>query len=191
MNYAYLIGDADTSVCAAVDPGWKAEKIKSIADELGWKIEKILLTHAHFDHANSLMDLVGLTGAPVYLHKDEPCEIPRSISTSTTEDGSVIDIGTLKVRCLHTPGHTQGSQCFLIGNAVITGDTLFVDGCGRVDLPGSDPKEMLVSLHRLAGLAPEIIVYPGHNYGHAPTSTIGEQLEMNPYLKANSEDMLL
>lgn len=191
MNYAYLIGDENTSSCAAVDPSWDANAIKLAAKDAGWKIEKILLTHTHFDHANALEALASATGAKVYVHREELGEIPRGIDAHATEDGTIIEIGSVKIECLHTPGHTPGSQCFMVGKALISGDTLFVDGCGRVDLPGSDPKKMLNSLKRLAALNSDIIIYPGHDYGSSPTSTIGNQRGQNPCLSAESERMLL
>jgi len=190
-NYAYLIGNDETSTCAAVDPSWDAMAIQSAATEAGWKIEKILLTHTHFDHANALEDLASATDAEVFVHNAERNEIPEKLKTHGTEDGSKIEIGNLSIKCLHTPGHTPGSQCFLVDNSLISGDTLFIGGCGRVDLPGSNPGEMLESLKKLAELDPKTIVYPGHDYGSSSTSTIGEQLEQNPYLKAKSETMLL
>lgn len=191
MNFAYLIGDDGAKIAAAVDPGWDAEKIAGAAEAAGWKIEKILLTHAHFDHAQALARLKELTKAEVYLHRKETEDVSKTSGINFTEDGTVIEIGGVKVTCLHTPGHTPGSQCFLADGAIITGDTLFVDGCGRVDLPGSSPKDMVASLNRLGKLPPSTIVYPGHNYGGSPTSTIGEQLESNPLLRAKSEQMLL
>ena len=191
MNFAYLVADPISKVCAAVDPGWDAENIFGASEKEGWKIEKILLTHAHYDHAQAVGDLVKLTDAKIYLHRNEAGDAPRDPSIHLTEDGDVIDIGAVKVKCLFTPGHTPGSQCFLVDSYIITGDTLFVDGCGRVDLPGSDPKKMVWSLGRLAKLDPGTIIYPGHDYGSAPTSTIGEQLKSNPYLSATSEAMLL
>lgn len=191
MNFAYLIGDDGAKLAAAVDPGWDAEKIAGAAEAAGWKIEKILLTHAHFDHAQALDGLKELTKAEVYLHRKETEDVSKASGINFTEDGTVIEIGGVKVTCLHTPGHTPGSQCFLADGAIITGDTLFVDGCGRVDLPGSSPKDMVASLNRLAKLPPSTVVYPGHNYGGSPTSTIGEQLKSNPLLTVKSERMLL
>lgn len=191
MNFAYLIGDDGTGVCAAVDPGWDATTIAGTAKEAGFKIVSILLTHAHFDHAQALDELVALTGAEVYLNGDEAGAISKKADVHTTQDGTVIQIGQIKATCIHTPGHTPGSQCFLVDGAVFTGDTLFVDGCGRVDLPGSDPHAMLTSLKRLAALPPETIIYPGHNYGHSPTATIGEQKKTNPCLSAESGRYLL
>lgn len=187
MNYAYILGDEDRKVCAIVDPGWSGEQIIAAAMKLGWKIEKILLTHSHFDHSNALDVLVRETGAEVYIHEGEAKEISAALRVHPTKDGEKIEVGDLEVLCIHTPGHTPGSQCFLVAGALITGDTLFVDGCGRVDLPGSDPKKMHASLRRISELDPNIIIYPGHDYGPKSTSTIGEQRKTNPYMNATSE----
>lgn len=190
LNYAYLIGDDQAKVCATVDPGWDPEVILKEAKDRGWRIEAILLTHAHFDHAGAVSELAGKTGAAVYVHAAEADEVTLPRPPKITEEGSVIRVGGIEVKCLHTPGHTPGSQCFLLPEAILTGDTLFVDGCGRVDLPGSDPAAMLRSLQRLSKLPPELVVYPGHDYGGAH-ATLGELRESNPYLKASSQEELL
>ena len=101
-------------------------------------------------------------------------------------------MGKLPVRCLHTPGHSPGSQCFLVGKNLLSGDTLFVDACGRVDLPGGDPEKLWWSLNRkLRALEDDIVVYPGHNYGGRATSTLGEQKRGNPYMQYTSADQFL
>ena len=109
--------------------------------------------------------------------------LPASLHIVPTTDGTKSPLGTTEIVCLHTPGHTPGSQCFLTGDAVITGDTLFVDECGRVDLPGSSPRQMVESLQKLARLDPGLTVYPGHDYGPTRTSTIAQQRVSNPYLR--------
>lgn len=181
LNFSYVLADADAGVCAAVDPGWDARAIVETATKRGWRIDKILLTHAHFDHANALADLAMDTQATVYVHREERGDIGPGYPIETTEDGTEIALGGLSIACLHTPGHTSGSQCFLADGNIFTGDTLFIDGCGRVDLPGSNPRDMVHSLKRLAKLPPETKVWPGHDYG-GMTSTIGELVRTNPYL---------
>ncbi len=195
MNFSYLLADEEMKLCAAIDPGWEAEKIAAAAESLGWKIDKILLTHTHFDHINSLADLDRIAGGvPVYVHALESHALPPGLTVKTTDEGSLIEVGGLEIQCLHTPGHTPGGQCFLVEESIITGDSLFVDACGRVDLPGSDPALMIRSLARLASLSPTPPthpLYPGHDYGPTPKATIGEQLKSNPYLRATAESMLL
>ena len=188
-NFSYLICDERTKTAAVVDPGWEAPKLASEANALGFKIDKILLTHTHFDHAGDLEKLAELTGATVYVHVEEMEDVPSGLNAKATEDGSEIALGDLVIKCLHTPGHTPGSQCFIVGNSVFTGDTLFVDGCGRVDLPGGDAKKMLASLRKLSELDATLVVYPGHDYG-GDTTTIGDQRNSNPYMTPDSEKIL-
>jgi glyoxylase-like metal-dependent hydrolase (beta-lactamase superfamily II) len=190
LNLAYLLGDERAGVCAVIDPGWDSKAILDAAGSNGLRIEKVLLTHAHFDHVGALMEIASETKAPVYVHASEMAELSGDLDTMATEDGTAIELGSLKVQCLHTPGHTPGSQCFLVHGNLFTGDTLFVDGCGRVDLPGSSPREMTKSLERLAKLDPATKVWPGHDYGGLG-STIGELVSTNPYLCATDEPSLL
>lgn len=191
MNYAYLVGDIDTKRCAVVDPSWDAALLMDAAQKEGWKITEILLTHTHFDHANALDELAEKTGATAYVHEDERGEVSAGLDVVTTKEGSEIALGNTTIECIHTPGHTPGSQCFIIGDAVITGDTLFVGACGRTDLPGGSTDLILMSLQRLATLPEETIVYPGHDYGGAATSTIGEQKKSNPFMDVERAKKIL
>jgi len=116
----------------------------------------------------------------------------RSANFQSVAEGDEVRIGKLPVRFLHTPGHTPGSQCFLVEKSLVSGDTLFINACGRVDLPGGDPEKMWWSLNRkLAALEDETILYPGHNYSDRPTSTLGEQKQSNPYLQYTSMERFL
>jgi len=191
MNYAYLVGADKGDAVVAIDTAWNAEQILSEAKQSGKKIEAILLTHTHFDHCNAVKDLAKKISVPVYVHEAEAENLPESLDVRTTKPETTVHLAGLDIHCMHTPGHTPGSQCFLIDEMIFTGDTLFVDGCGRVDLPGSNPKEMIVSLARLARLPDGIKVFPGHDYGTSPTATIGEQKKTNPYLSSPSEGILI
>jgi glyoxylase-like metal-dependent hydrolase (beta-lactamase superfamily II) len=191
MNYSYLICDEKTSECAVVDPGWETGEIIGAAKKEGLRISKILLTHTHFDHTGALEELAEKTGADVYVHKNELDAVPKTCRANTTEDGTAIKFGPYTIECIHTPGHSPGSQCFLVDGNLFTGDTLFVDGCGRVDLPGGSPKELIASLKKLSFLPRETVVFPGHDYGRAAKSTIGDELDRNPYMTANSESFFL
>ena len=190
LNLAYIVGDADAGLCAVIDPGWDSQSILDAAKDLELKIEKILLTHAHFDHAGAVGDIAKETGAAIYVHTSETPKSGDELTFVQTSDGDVIDLGSLKIECVHTPGHTPGSQCFLVGGNLFTGDTLFIDGCGRVDLPESNPGQMLKSLGRISKLDPTLKVWPGHDYGGL-TATMGELVETNPYLGVVDEDSLL
>ena len=202
MNYVYFIGCTESREAAVVDPAWDVNEILKIAGDLDLKIKHILVTHGHPDHINALEPLLEATDARIYIHVDEVDymqEVARSFGMSTefvtrratniqkVSDGEKITVGKLSIQCLHTPGHSPGSQCFLVENCLFSGDTLFVDACGRVDMPGGDPKKMWWSLnHILQGLDDSTIVYPGHDYGGSPTSTIGEQKQTNPYMRYDS-----
>jgi glyoxylase-like metal-dependent hydrolase (beta-lactamase superfamily II) len=190
MNFAYLVGAFDGDEAVLIDPSWDAKKLLNSAEKDNRKIVAILATHSHFDHVNALENVVKKLGIPVYAHENELSEFPQSIDLRSTDEGTVIELAGVKISCLHTPGHTPGSQCFLVENAVFTGDTMFVDGCGRVDLEGGDPQAMVKSLTRLSELPENVIVFAGHDYGSSQVSTIGEQRERNPYLRAEASALL-
>lgn len=207
MNFVYLIGCPETREAAVVDPAWDVPAILKMAEDSDLKIKHILVTHGHPDHVNGLEPLLEATDARIYIHTDEvdymreaaesfgmPTEFMnlRSSSFQRVADGDRIMVGKLAVQCLHTPGHSPGSQCFLMEGCLFSGDTLFVDACGRVDMPGGEPKQMWWSLNqRLRTLDDSTLVYPGHDYGGSPTSTIGEQKKTNPYMNYDSVQQFL
>jgi hydroxyacylglutathione hydrolase len=183
-NFVYLIGSRKTGEAAVVDPGWEADRILEQAKALNLKITHILLTHTHYDHTDSLAGLLSKTKAKVYVHKAEASNLKISSDKIVlTDHEQKIDIGGIPVRVLHTPGHSLGSQCFDVSGNLISGDTLFVQSCGRTDLPTGSEKQLFQSLALLAELPPETILLPGHDYGPTPTSTIAEEKRNNPFLK--------
>ncbi len=181
-NYVYLLGDGASGLCAVIDPGWHAEIILETAAEAGMAIDGIILTHGHFDHVNAADKLLGNRPVPVYMHKDDAYMLGGRIKTRPLKDGEKIRIGGIEIETMHTPGHTPGSCCLLSGKNIFTGDTLFIGGCGRVDLPGSDPEKMKESLLKLSRLPPDTTVYPGHAYSDKPYSTIESEIKHNPYM---------
>lgn len=184
-NFLYLLGDPETKEMAIVDPAWDVDFLFREAKRLGYKITGAFLTHAHPDHVNGLAQLLSINPVPVYISKYElPAMRPRVMGLVDITDKDVLSVGKINFKVLHTPGHTPGCQCFLSQGQLITGDTLFIDGCGRCDLPGSDPKIMYNSLYNiLMKLPDETIVYSGHNYGPTPTDTMGRQKQTNAYLQ--------
>jgi hydroxyacylglutathione hydrolase len=199
QNYVYLIGDPATRQAAVVDPAWDVERIVQAAQQDGYTISKALITHTHQDHTGGelfghyipgVVELLELVDVPVYVHKTEThilTNVPASCKVPT-ESHQVIELGgDVQITLLHTPGHTPGSQCFLVQQRLISGDTLFIGACGRVDLPNSSPEAMYDSLtNRLMRLDDTTVLYPGHNYARKSTSTIGEERQHNPYVQFTS-----
>src|SRR5579859_2427716 len=205
-NFIYLLGDSQTRKAAVVDPAWDVGAILDFARKEGYEIDKILITHYHQDHLGVHMmgqsvqgaaNLPELIKAKVYVNKNEAEGVKKVSGLSdsdlvTVEAGDVFKVGDLEVKFLHTPGHTPGSQCFLVEGNLISGDTLFVGSCGRVDLPGSDPKAMYYSLnHTLKNLDDATVVYPGHAYSSDSSTTIGNQKRHNMYMRFPTLDDFL
>ena len=184
QNFSYLIGDEDSKDCAVVDPGWEIETILEIAKKHDLNVKYILITHSHYDHIGKVKEIADATGAVVYIHKEDMDEIKNKgvDKIKTVEEGDEINIGKIKIKVLHTPGHSPGSVCYLVDNKLITGDTLFVENIGRTDLPGGDPRVIAESLKRLKELDETIEVYPGHDYGSVKHSTIKHEKENNPHM---------
>ena len=185
QNFIYLVGDPATHEAAVVDPGWEVPKILQAAEADGYRITKAFVTHTHFDHVMGLADLLAAADIPVYVHKTERSllSLERG-SLQEVTGGETVYVGTLPVSFIHTPGPTPGSQCLLVDGRLLSGDTLFINACGRCDLPGSDPRQMYESLSKtLKALDDATTLYPGHNYAPQPVSTMGEQKQTNPFLR--------
>lgn len=190
-NFIYFIGCRKTREVAVVDPAWDLETIVREAERIDVKIKHVLCTHSHFDHIDQAAALVEVTDVPVHmLGAEVDFSGFRCENLVRHHPGDVLRVGEhLEATFLHTPGHTPGSVSYRILNALVTGDTLFVDGCGRCDFVGGDPKVMFQTLRDLASKLPgETALYPGHNYGPTPTATLDAQLASNPYLKQPTLD---
>jgi len=197
QNFVYLIGDPVARECVVVDPAWEIDTIIETAQTRGMTITGALVTHTHQDHVGGSLaswgmpgripgveDLLGRVKAKVYVHKAER-EFLRGFGSDVVavDNHATLAIGRLTLTFMHTPGHTPGSQCFLIDGRLVSGDTLFIGSCGRTDLPGSDPAQMYESLtQRLAALPDSTMLFPGHNYG-GPSSTIGDEKRDNPFMR--------
>jgi hydroxyacylglutathione hydrolase len=187
-NYVYFVGDSDSREVAVVDPAWDVDRIVEMAQESDLTITKILITHSHFDHINGVEALLNRAKAKVYINKAE-AEFMKAVwpDLVKVDSGDTTRVGDVDITFLHTPGHTPGSQCFMVQNRLISGDTLFIGACGRCDLPGSSPEDMYRSLtQKLAKLDDHTVVFPGHNYAARPYSTIGDEKRFNPYLQFQS-----
>lgn len=192
QNFVYLVGDREKREALVVDPAWNVPAILEAAERDGIQVKGALITHTHFDHINGLEALLEKTDGTVYIHKNEAeCLKGMKANIKQISGGDQIKIGRVEITFLHTPGHTPGSQCFLAEDNLISGDTLFINACGRCDLPGGDPEEMYRSLSRLRDLNSATVLYPGHNYADRPTSTIAQERESNPYLQKTGLESFL
>lgn len=183
-NFTYIIGDEGSGEAAVVDPHAEIDRVLAEADRQGLRVKLVLNTHGHWDHTAGNAEVVRRTGAKVAAHHLAPGakDIPLG-------DGEILRIGGTEIRVLHTPGHTPDSVCFLVGGALLTGDTLFIGECGRTDLPGGDPGAMYESLLiKIRSLPDDLMVYPGHDYGAVPSATLGEEKRGNYTLQPRSRE---
>lgn len=206
-NLAYLVGSTTTRECVVVDPAWSVDALLDQAEADGMKVVGALVTHYHQDHVGGSifgMDIEGLprllerSPVPIHVNALEADGVRKVTGVSEADlvrhdGGDVVELGAdVRVRLLHTPGHTPGSQCFLVetpgqAGSLVSGDTLFLGSCGRVDLPGGDPEALFESLHGTLGRLPdETLLYPGHLYSEAPSSSMGAQKQENPFLRVTS-----
>lgn len=206
QNYVYLFGDPETREAAVVDAAWDIDYIVGVAEADGYKITKNLVTHFHPDHLGGNMmghsitgaqELAAKVGVKAYLQKQDVPFVARVCGLSDSDvvgvdGGDTVDVGRVRVTFVHTPGHTPGSQCFLVGNTCISGDTLFIGSCGRVDLPGSNAEDMYRSLHDVLGALPDdTILLPGHNYAARPRSTMGDEKRTNLVMRCQNLQQFL
>lgn len=178
-NFSYVVADEATKEAAVVDPSFNAEAIISLVRHRGLKVKYIVDTHHHGDHTAGNERVQSSLGGKVVAHTSS--NVAKDIGV---EDGDVLRLGKVAIKVIHTPGHTADSICLLVDGKVLTGDTLFMGECGRTDLPGGSAEDMYHSLFdRLMRLGDDVEVYPGHDYGSAPFSTIGVEKRTNYTLK--------
>lgn len=205
-NYVYIIGDKEKREAVIVDPAWNVSELVDEVEKHGFKLTGALVTHYHpdhiggdfmGDHIEGISELLELRGVKIYIHKAESDYVRSTTGLEASDlvavDGeTTIEVGDVPVRFIHTPGHTPGSQCFLVGGNLVSGDTLFIGSCGRVDLPGSDPTDLYYSLtQKLARLPDDTVLLPGHNYAPQNSSTMAAEKQTNPYLQFSSLDAYL
>ena len=207
QNFVYILADPVTREAAVIDAAWDIDRIVRVIQQDDLKLKAAFITHYHPDHLGGDFMQHHIPGAAellernfpvkVYVHKSEADFVGRIAGLSPsdlvrTDSADELQLGTRRISLLHTPGHTPGSQCFLVDGRLISGDTLFIGSCGRVDLPGGDPAQMYDSLvNKLKRLPENTVLYPGHNYSGQSTSTIGEEKLHNFCLRFNRlEDFL-
>lgn len=183
-NFSYVVWDTDLREAAVIDPAWQPEIIEEFLQKENLTLKLLLLTHAHPDHANAARYFLEKDKElAIAVHKEDAFLLDDGLKPLNLLKGEEdLALGHVRIKVLHTPGHTPGSVSYVAGGCVFTGDTLFVGECGRTDLPGSDPKALRLSLLKLAALPGETALYPGHSY-NGDTSTIGVQKEYNIYMK--------
>ncbi|MGY4712376.1 MBL fold metallo-hydrolase [Mycolicibacterium sp. CBM1] len=201
-NFAYLIGDRETGEAVVVDPAYAAGDLLDALEADGMRLSGVLVTHHHPDHVGGTMmgytlkglaELLERVEVPVHVNTHEApwvsrvTDIPMSDLTAH-EHGDKVAVGSIEIELLHTPGHTPGSQCFLLDGRLVAGDTLFLDGCGRTDFPGGDVDEMFRSLQQLAALSGDPTVFPGHWYSIQPSAHLSEVKRTNYVYKASNLD---
>ena len=202
-NFIYLVGSKSTREVAIIDPAWDIDALLTHIREKDLKLTSVLVTHYHPDHIGGGMgghsiegiaELLEKDPVKIFVHKLEAEGVKKvtgvsDIDLNIVESGDHLTIGENDIEFLHTPGHTPGSQCFKVNNNLVSGDTLFVQGCGRVDLPGSNSEDMFHSLQKLSALPNETILYPGHNYSAEPYESMERVKEINTYLRIEDLDM--
>lgn len=199
QNFTYIVGSQATREVVIVDPAWDIEALLKRVNEAGYTLTGALVTHYHPDHIGGsfgsnnvagLPELLALQPVPIYANKLEADGVRKVTAVSESDivkvgSGDTLKVGDIEIEFLHTPGHTPGSQCFRIRNTLVSGDTLFINGCGRVDLPGSNKDDMYHSMAKLKALPDDTVLLPGHNYGHAPHASMADTRAMNPYLQVD------
>ncbi len=187
-NFVYIVQDHSSNQAAIVDPAWETAKLIALTQHQGLKITDVLLTHSHHDHTNGLTEIINACNPHIHLTEIEAQFWEHDLNEPTLHhDGDMIQLGNTEIEVLHTPGHTPGSACYYLDGHLLTGDTLFVDGCGRCDLSGGDSEQMYNSLQKLTKKLPlDTVIHPGHHYGQQPSATLAEQLDSNPYMQFES-----
>ena len=189
VNFMYLIGDRKTGEAVVVDPAYDPQGLVDLVEADGMKLTGVLATHYHPDHVGGDMmgysisgvaDLLEITSIPIHVQSEE-ADLVRKVTGVSENDlvthssGDKVSVGSINIELIHTPGHTPGSQCFFVDNRLVAGDTLFLDGCGRTDLPGGNPREMYESLtQRLSKIPDTATLFPGHHYSLKPCQSMGD-----------------
>lgn len=206
VNFVYLLGDRERGEAVVIDPAYDVDGIVEIVEADGMKLVGALATHYHADHIGGSMfgfnvggvaQLLERVNVPIHIQRAEADYVKKTTGLTDAEltlheSGDKVTVGDIEIELIHTPGHTPGSQCFLVANRLVSGDTLFLDGCGRTDLPGSDAREMYYSLtQRLSKVPDDATLFPGHLYSAEPSASMGETRAHNFVFRPRSEEQWL
>jgi len=200
VNFVYLLGDRETQEAVIVDPAYGVGELVEIVRNDGLDVVGALATHFHADHIGGdlwgnkiegIEELLEIINVPIHVNSHEVPWIERTTGVTDAladhDSGDVVMVGAIAIELIHTPGHTPGSQCFMVSNRLVSGDTLFLEGCGRTDFPGSDPMAMYESLTKTLAQVPDsTVLYPGHLYSAAPSQSMGETRRDNWVLAPRS-----
>ena len=196
-NFVYLVGSVSTKEVTIIDPAWDIDFLLNHINERDLKLKSVLVTHYHQDHVGGnfgsheiqgIAEILEKNPVKIYVNKHEDDGLIKvtgisKLDMQEVDSGDHLKLGNIDIEFLHTPGHTPGSQCFKINNNLVSGDTLFIQGCGRVDLPGSNSEDMYHSLKKLASLPNDTILYPGHNYSHEKEASMEDIKKMNVHMR--------
>jgi glyoxylase-like metal-dependent hydrolase (beta-lactamase superfamily II) len=181
------VAEGPGGAAAVIDPTGDLSRVTEVIEAEGLKVGYILTTHSHPDHISGNGRLAADTGARIAAHR-----LASMKKDLPLDDGAVLKVGALEIKVLHTPGHSRDGVCYLVGNKLFTGDTLFVGECGRTDIPGGDAGALYDSLfNKLLKLPDDTEVFPGHDYGARPTSTIGRERKSNYVLEPRTRQEFL
>ena len=205
VNFVYAIGDRATRECVLIDPAYAVNELLDMVEADGMAVTGVLATHFHADHiggslggyqVEGVATLLERCSCPVHVQRTETPWVTRTSGLTADQlvqhdGGDVVQVGDLAITLVHTPGHTPGSQCFHVDGRLVSGDTLFLDGCGRTDFPGSDPAAMYDSLQTLATMPEGTVVYPGHRYSAPSSATIDVIRDSNYVYRPSSKEQWL
>lgn len=194
VNFVYAIGDHETGEAVLIDPAYAPGELVAMVEADGLKVNGVLATHYHFDHVGGEMsghavagiaELLEIADVPIHVQSEEVPWVERCTGVNASQmsahaSADKLMVGAIEIELIHTPGHTPGSQCFLVDGKLVSGDTLFLEGCGRTDLPGSDPEEMYRTLQqRLLRISDDTVIYPGHLYSPDSSAPMAEVRKYN------------
>ena len=206
VNFVYVVGDRVSGDAVLIDPAHRPSELVELVENDGLRVTGVLATHYHADHVGGSLGRYPIDGiaellrdedVPVHVQADEVEWVTKGTGVGPDalvahQSGDVVRVGEIAITLVHTPGHTPGSQCLLVEGRMLSGDTLFLEGCGRTDLPGSDPDEMYRTLsQRLAKISDDTVLFPGHQYAAAPSAAMGNVRQTNYVLAPSSAQQWL